>query len=55
MTEKLTPKSQTQPSKGSSILKIVLQQRELTIFLSVLAFAALLAFNSPNFLKWLSA
>jgi ribose transport system permease protein len=51
MTEKITPKSPTQISKGNSILKNLLKQRELTIFLSVLAFAALLAFSSPNFLN----
>lgn len=51
MTEKITPKSPTQPSKGNLFLKTLLQQRELTIFLSVLAFALLLAISSPNFLN----
>lgn len=51
MTEKITPKSPIQTSKGNSIFRTLLQQRELTIFLSVLAFAALLALSSPNFLN----
>ncbi len=51
MTEKITPKSPTQPSKGNLMLKTLLQQRELTIFLSVLVFAMLLAVSSPNFLN----
>ena len=36
--------------KVSGFLKTLLQQREVSIFLSVLALGALLAFNSPNFL-----
>ena len=51
MTEEITPKGLTKTSNGSLFLKTVLQQRELTIFLSVLAFAALLALSSPNFLN----
>jgi ribose transport system permease protein len=51
MTVKITPKSPTQTSRGNSFLKTLLQQRELTIFLSVLAFAMLLALSSPNFLN----
>lgn len=51
MTVKITPKNPTQTSRGNSFLKTLLQQRELTIFLSVLAFAMLLALSSPNFLN----
>ena len=51
MAENITPKKPAQTSKGSSFFKTVLQQRELTIFLSVLGFAALLALSSPNFLN----
>jgi ribose transport system permease protein len=51
MAENIIPKKPNQTSRGSSFLKTVLQQRELTIFLSVLGFAALLAISSPNFLN----
>jgi ribose transport system permease protein len=51
MTEEITPKVPAQTSQGRMFLRTVLQQRELTIFLSVLGFAALLALSSPNFLN----
>ena len=51
MTEEITPKGSTQPNQGRMFLRTVVQQRELTIFLSVLGFAALLALSSPNFLN----
>jgi ribose transport system permease protein len=51
MAEKITPTKLTQTSKSNSMFKTLLQQRELTIFLSVLAFAMLLALSSPNFLN----
>lgn len=51
MTDITSQKSSSLPRKGNSFFKTLLQQRELTIFLSVLAFAALLALSSPNFLN----
>ncbi|HEX7975971.1 MAG TPA: ABC transporter permease [Anaerolineales bacterium] len=51
MTGITSQKSSSVPRKGNPFLKTLLQQRELTIFLSVMAFAALLAISSPNFLN----
>lgn len=51
MTDITSQKSSSLHRKGNSFFKTLLQQRELTIFLSVLAFAALLALSSPNFLN----
>lgn len=51
MTGITSQKSSSVPRKGNPFLKTLLQQRELTIFLSVMAFAALLALSSPNFLN----
>jgi len=41
---------ETKTRNGSAFLKTLLQQREVSIFLSVLALGTLLALNSPNFL-----
>lgn len=51
MTEEITTKKPNQTRKDNSLLSTLLKQRELTIFLSVLAFAILLAISSPNFLN----
>jgi len=50
VTNKTYSAGEIKTRKGRAFLKTLLQQREVSIFLSVLAMGVLLAFNSPNFL-----